>query len=193
MEYSTKRNIVIGIVVLLVIILGVWLWRRHEKKEGFMYPEQISYDNAPNFAPAQNSCANVSYAPQQGYDQSFGMAPALSYDMVADITLPDVNTEVPFHDIDVADPQVFLWRPSARVQLRSRIAEGADPLRGDLPIKKNACAGGLAWFNSQYNEADIKLDGAFSEFTNAKFAALTGQQSYPIVVANEEIIMDSSC
>lgn len=107
--------------------------------------------------------------------------------------LPDVNTNATSYDIDVTDPETFMWRPSIRTAIHNRQHETADPLRGDLPITKGACGySNNGWFSSRYNEGDAKLDGYFSDFTKYKFRSLTGQKSYPQYIANEGTIMDAS-
>lgn len=104
-------------------------------------------------------------------------------------SLPNPDSHVAAYDIDVADPMVHMFRPSIRVALKNRQQEGACPFRGDLPIQKNPAHKG--WFNSRYSEGDNKLDGYFSAYTRAKIRGLTGEHlSYPMQVANEELIMD---
>ncbi len=105
--------------------------------------------------------------------------------------LPDVNTAATSFDIDVTDPEVFMWRPSIRTAIHNRQHLTADPLRGDLPITKDACGySNNGWFTSRYNEGDAKLDAYFSDFSKHKFRSLTGQKSYPQYIANEGLIMD---
>lgn len=105
--------------------------------------------------------------------------------------LPDVNTHATSYDIDVADPEVFMWRPSVRTSIHNRQHQTSDPLRGDLPIVKDSCGySNNGWFSSRYNEGDAKLDAYFSDFSKHKFRALTGQKSYPQQIANEELVMD---
>lgn len=105
--------------------------------------------------------------------------------------LPDVNTHATSYDIDVSDPEVFMWRPSIQTVIHNRQHQTADPLRGDLPIVKDGCGySNNGWFSSRYNEGDAKLDSYFSDFSKAKFRSLTGQKSYPSYVANEGTIMD---
>lgn len=104
--------------------------------------------------------------------------------------LPDVNTNATSYDIDVTDPEVFIWRPTVRASIHNRQQSTADPYRGDLPITKTDCHSNSGWFVSRYNEGDAKLDGFFSEYSNEKYRALVGQKSYPQNVANEGTIMD---
>jgi hypothetical protein len=107
--------------------------------------------------------------------------------------LPDVNTSATMYDIDVSDPEVFMFRPSIRTTIHNRQWEGADPLRGDLPITKDSC--GLSnngWFSSRYGEGDIAVDKYFSNYGQEKIRSLMGQKSYPQNIANEETIMDFS-
>lgn len=183
MALCSTRNIVILVIVIIVVGLLVWYFACKKKKEGFNYAG--TYRGVPVVdinATGGGCCANSSYemVPSCGTCSE-------SAQPSGDIILPDVNTEVPVYDIDVADPQVFLWRPSVRVQIKNRQLALADPLRGDLAITKGSCHEG--WFNSQYGEGDIKLDAYFSEFSNPKFRALTGQNSFPMAVSNEELLM----
>lgn len=134
---------------------------------------------APSQPLSQGSCTTLPLAQKAGMNVDY-----------RDL-LPDVNTNATSYDIDVSDPEVFLWRPSIRSAIHNRQQETADPLRGDLPIQKGACGySNNGWFSSRYSESDIKLDGYFSEFSNAKFRSLTGQKSYPSAISNEELIMD---
>jgi hypothetical protein len=105
--------------------------------------------------------------------------------------LPDVNTNAVSYDVDVADPEVFMWRPSVRTAIHNRQHETADPFRGDLPITKSGCGySNNGWFSSRYNEGDAKLDAYFSPYGTEKFRSLLGQRSYPMQVVNEGTIMD---
>lgn len=103
--------------------------------------------------------------------------------------LPDVCGSNSVYDVDIADPQTFMFTPSVKVNVHNRIRNQADPYRGDIPIVKDECQKG--WFNSRYDECDANLDGYFSEYTRAKFQTLTS--SYPMNVANEGTIMDACC
>lgn len=183
MALCSTRNIIILVVVVALVLLAIWYFAK--KKEGFAYSG--NYGNVPVYD--MNASANGCGCSNSSYEMipSCSSCSDSSQEPQGDISLPDVNTEVPVYDIDVADPQVFLWRPSVRVQIKNRQLALADPLRGDLAITKSPCHEG--WFNSQYGEGDIKLDAYFSEFSNPKFRALTGQRSMPMAVANEELVM----
>lgn len=100
--------------------------------------------------------------------------------------LPDDTTSVTMFDRDLSDPTVYLFRSSNRAQIKNRQHATADMYRGDLAI--TPCRRG--WFDSRYSEGDSKLDAYFSPYTNAKYAMLTGQNSYPQNISNEAIIMD---
>jgi hypothetical protein len=101
------------------------------------------------------------------------------------LPLPDLNTTPEMYDISDADPQVFMWNPSVRAQLKPPLLAGSDYYRGDLPIIKTAQCN-----ISRYGYGDSNLNGFFSEQTISKYKALTGQESFPIQVANEETICD---
>lgn len=133
----------------------------------------------PLSQPSCGSCTNLPLAQKAGLHTDY-----------RDL-LPDVNTNATSYDIDVADPEVFLFRPSIRTAIHNRQQEGADPYRGDLPIEKGSCGiSNNGWFTSRYGVGDTKLDGFFSEFSNAKFRSLTGQKSYPSFISNEGLIGD---
>ena len=107
--------------------------------------------------------------------------------------LPDVNTHAASYDLDVSDASTFFYRPSIRSTIHNRNAAQSDPLRGDLPIIKSASSNSNnGWFVSRYGEGDISTDKYFSSFGEEKFRSLTGQKSYPSMIANEELIMDSN-
>lgn len=100
--------------------------------------------------------------------------------------MPTDPASVTSFDRDVTDPEVYLFRPAIRAQIKNRQQQGADPYRGDLPIVP--CKKG--WFDSRYGEGDNKLDAMFSEFNQQKYAALTGQRNIPQYVSAGEVIMD---
>ena len=102
--------------------------------------------------------------------------------------LPSDAESVTMYDKDVSDPAVYMFRASNRAQIKNRQQQTSDMFRGDIAI--TPCRTG--WFDSRYSEGDSKLDGYFSAYTNAKYAMLTGQKSYPANVVNEGLIMDYS-
>jgi hypothetical protein len=204
-SYKKNCKYIIGLLVLILIGVSIYMVVKG-KNEGFTWANAVqelpgaydnSYDLVENEMPGMSTFADI-IPPHQlsspgvvsPIKQSAPLPqPSLEHFDNRDL-LPDVNTNVAMHDVDISDPEIFLWRPSARVQTKNRQQVAADPYRGDLPITKNGCHGNSGWFVSRYSESDAKLDGFFSEFQNAKFRSLTGQKSYPISISNEETIMD---
>ena len=106
--------------------------------------------------------------------------------------LPDVNTSATSYDIDVADPEVFMYRPSIRAAIKNRQWATADNLRGDLLIPADPCnVSRNGWFSSRYSNVDSKVDTFFSAYGKELYSSLTGQRSYPSNVVNEELILDA--
>ena len=157
MNNNTKFLLLaIGLTVLLYV-----LYMCNGKKEGFAVDGAIngnvpaaglnysSYDLiepsmdtfadivAPSQpAAAQGTCTNLPLAQKAGLHTDY-----------RDL-LPDVNTHATSYDIDVTDPEVFMWRPSIRTAIHNRQHMTADPLRGDLPITKDSCGySNNGWFS----------------------------------------------
>ncbi|BAU80216.1 hypothetical protein A9K97_gp135 [Tokyovirus A1] len=201
-------KILIGVACLLLLLGVLWFLRKKsspsgETKENFTWANNIrenpgpytpTYDLVQQDAPDIDAFANFvePVGNAVGQNQGQGMIPTPSvvqYDY-KDL-LPDLNTNVAMYDKDISDPEVFMWRPSVRVDMKNRQQAGADPFRGDLPIQKNNCYGSGGWFQSRYGPGDNNLNGIFNELYQEKYRALTGQKSYNIAIANEETVCDS--
>ena len=202
--------IVFALIVILVVIIIICLYRN--KSEKFTWANAVqtypgTYDLSPNDyqilddGKNANYFANVvapatpeyeSFTPQ--YPDSKSMSdlplPVRPFDTQYDpkMLLPSDAESVTMYDRDVSDPAVYLFRSSNRAQIKNRQQMTSDPLRGDIAITPYR----TGWFDSRYSEGDSKLDGYFSAYTNAKYAMLTGQKSYPANVVNEGLIMDYS-
>jgi len=202
---SHKVVFIIGGIVLLAII-GFLIWYFYPSSaEGFAVDGAINgavpvgglYQNSYNIVkPSIDTFADI-VAPSEPYScprnpKDLPIAHKAGQHQDYRDLMPDVNTHATAYDIDVTDPEVFIWRPSIRTAIHNRQQETADPYRGDLPITKDSCGySNNGWFSSRYNEGDARLDAYFSEFSKYKFRALTGQKSYPQAVANEGLIMDN--
>ncbi len=200
MNNNTKFLLLaLGLTFLLYV-----LYMCNRKKEGFAVDGAINgnvpaaglnYNSYDLIEPSMDTFADI-VAPSQ--PAGAGTCTNLPLPQKAGLhtdyrdLLPDVNTHATSYDIDVTDPEVFMWRPSIRTAIHNRQHMTADPLRGDLPITKDGCGySNNGWFSSRYNEGDAKLDAYFSEFGSQKFRSLTGQKSYPQYVANEGLLMDA--
>jgi len=215
-----SQNQKVMMLIVILVVVGVIIYVCSRKSERFTWANAVqefpgSYDLAPNefemldngtpgnvnqfadlVAPAEqdhqyNGQAKQyeSFTPQYPQQKKGDIPlPTRPFDTQYDaqMLLPDDTTSVTMYDRDVADPTVYLFRASNRAQIKNRQQQTADMFRGDLAI--TPCRRG--WFDSRYSEGDSKLDGFFSAFTNAKYAMLTGQKSYPAHVVNEELIMD---
>ncbi|ALH06975.1 hypothetical protein PMV_277 [Port-miou virus] len=200
-------KILIGVVCLLLLFVAIWMLRKKgdsksETKENFTWANNIrenpgpytpTYDLVQQDAPDIDAFANFvePVGDGVGQNQGVGMIPTPSvvqYDY-KDL-LPDLNTNVAMYDKDISDPEVFMWRPSIRVDMKNRQQQGADQFRGDLPIQKNNCYGSESWFNSRYGEGDANFNGIFNPLYQEKYRNLTGQKSWPIQIAGEETVMD---
>ena len=193
--------LVIG-VLLLVYVVCMCLYKKEEKfavdgaLNGSVPIGGLKYNSYDMVEPTMDTFADI-VAPSEPYGQSRSNCSSLPFPQQAGKNvdyrdlLPDVNTHTTSYDIDVSDPEVFMWRPSVRASIHNRQHATADPYRGDLPIEKDSCGySSNGWFSSRYGPGDSRLDGFFSEFSNAKFRSLTGQKSYPSQIANEELVMD---
>lgn len=204
-----KCRLITAVVAIIVIVCLFW-WcscNTEDRIESYTWANEI--EELPALAqpsvqiqsqPSLDSFADMLDGPQEAVGdvlQAFGDDSELGgqlplkagnyYDPVD--YLPDINSNVAMYDKDVADPQVFMFRPSVRTSIKNRQWAGADPIRGDLPIEKSPCYG-QGWFNSRYGPGDNNLNGIMSPYFIAKYNALTGQQSLPVNVSNEETIMD---
>jgi len=198
-----NRNTKFLLLALGLAFLTYVIYACNGKKENFSVDGAINgnvpigglnYNSYDLIEPSMDTFADI-VAPSQPFttqtctDLPIAQKPGLNTDY-RDL-LPDVNTHATSYDIDVTDPEVFMWRPSIRTAIHNRQHMTADPLRGDLPITKDSCGySNNGWFSSRYNEGDAKLDAYFSDFSKAKFRSLTGQKSYPQHIANEGTIMD---
>lgn len=200
-------KIIVAVVGLLILLVVIWMLRKKsssgQTKENFTWannirenpgPYEPTYSMIQQDTPDLDKFANFvePVGTGVGRNDGSGMLPTPSivqYDY-KDL-LPDLNTNVAMYDKDVSDPEVFMWRPSIRVDMKNRQQQGADPFRGDLPIQKNNCYGSSGWFNSRYGPGDANFNGIFNSIFSEKYRGLTGQKSFPISIANEETICDS--
>ena len=198
------KYVLLGVGILLVIYI-IYVCCTCKQKENFSVDGAINgsapaggipYNSYEMVEPTMDTFADI-VAPATPYGQQSATCTQLPLAQKAGLhtdyrdLLPDVNTHTTSYDIDVTDPEVFMWRPSIRASIHNRQQQTADPYRGDLPIQKDSCGySNNGWFSSRYSEQDAKLDGYFSEFSNAKFRSLTGMKSYPQNIANESLIMD---
>lgn len=210
MEKSKAFAVVLAVVV--VVVLVWWFSCGSDRSEGYTWANEIRelpVNNQPSpqaqVQPTLDSFADMTSGPATTLDHSskgdmrssptfvdnaddmLPMKPGVLHD--PSDYLPDINSNVAAYDKDVADPQVFMYNPSIRVQIKNRQWAGADPIRGDLPIEKDPQYSN-GWFNSRYGPGDNNLNGIMSPYFQAKFKSLTGQESLPVNVANEGIIMD---
>lgn len=205
MNCSTKYVLLAIGVLILGYVIYVCCVGKGKNKETFAVDGAINgdvpiggnyYNTYEMVEPTMDTFADI-VAPSEPYAQQSSTCTNLPLATKAGMhtdyrdLLPDVNTHTTSYDIDVTDPEVFMWRPSVRATIHNRQHETADPLRGDLPIVKGACGySNNSWFSSRYGVGDAKLDGYFSDFSNAKFRSLVGQKSYPQAIANEGTILD---
>lgn len=220
MTQNNKIMSILIVILVVAVIVYFCMSKKSKKSEGFTWANAVqelpgSYDLSPSdyevldngsmdphkfadlVAPAEQDYfydpsekQYVSHTPQypKSPEKPDLPLPTRPFDTQYDakMLLPDDTTSVTMYDRDLADPAVYLFRASNRAQIKNRQHETADQYRGDLAL--TPCRRG--WFDSRYSEGDSKLDGYFSAFTNAKYAMLTGQKSYPQNVVNEELIMD---
>lgn len=105
--------------------------------------------------------------------------------------LPRMSSQVTPYNVDVADPVTYSFAVNApRVQLKNRLANQADPYRGDIPIRFNPNIPMVA--KSSYERDSQRLDGFFSDHYVNLYNRNTGQayKNMPIKVSNGETIMD---
>lgn len=209
MEKSKVFAVVLAVVVVVVL---VWWFSCGDKSEGYTWANEIQelpVNNQPSpqaqVQPTLDCFADMTAGPANVLEQTSSgdmrSSPAFMDEGAGSLPmkpgvlhnpsdyLPDINSNIAAYDKDVADPQVFMYNPSVRVQIKNRNWAGADPIRGDLPIEKDPLYG-QGWFNSRYGPGDNNLNGIMSPYFQEKFKSLTGQQSLPVNVANEGLVMD---
>jgi len=211
---SQNQKIVLALIGIIVIAIIIYVCntKKGKKSENFTWanavqefpgPNNLSpneYEILDNGSSSPHKFADIvapaeppqyeSYTPQypETKQNSDLPLPTRPFDTNYDpkMLLPDDATSVTMYDRDVSDPTTYLFRASNRAQIKNRQHQTSDMIRGDIAI--TPCRKG--WFDSRYGEGDSKLDGYFSAYTNAKYAMLTGQKSYPANVVNEGLIMD---
>lgn len=173
---------------LAVIVIGVLAYKKYEgfAAVGDGRPSAVR-NVAGDYEDVENSPMAYDYA--NIVAPAAGQIPTRPLETFAPAEIPDADQHVAGYDVDVADPKVFLWRPSMRVAQKNRQHVGADFYRGDLVIQSDPAHKG--WFKSRYSEGDAMLNGYFSDMYQAKVKGVVGERhSRPLHITNEETIMD---
>lgn len=87
--------------------------------------------------------------------------------------IPTVVSDVTPYDVDVADPQFYIYQVQApRVIKKDPQAMQADPVRGDIPIRMYPDIPTVDF--SQYGRDSLRLDGTFTEALTGLYNKYTG-------------------
>lgn len=130
--------------------------------------------NGPNsyqlLAPPENGYYNPFLSERYSNDEAQTVQ---RLDRIDDKLIPTTVSNVTPYDVDVADPQFYIYQVQPpRVLKKDPQAMQADPVRGDIPIRAFPDVPIIE--RSQYGRDSLRLDGTFSEALNGLYNKYTG-------------------
>jgi hypothetical protein len=205
MDKNTR--IIAIVVVIIVIVFAIW-WCTN-KRENYSNIGAVdnvgSLDTMYEMIPAQEERAPVEHFADMvdTGDQTQIIKPSReSLDSINPMErlhrvetrdlLPRTAASVTPYNIDVADPTSWAFSVNApRVQLKNRLWNQADPLRGDIAITYHPNVPLIG--KSSNNRDSQRLDGFFSDHYAALYNKTTGKgyKNMPMKVSLGGTIMDS--
>lgn len=146
-------------------------------------------DNALDFADLVDDSNHAKYQTIANLSQSTAMKD-LEREFEA-ARLPKTAQNVTPYNIDVADPKSFSYMANMpRVTIKPKTWEGADPYRGDIPIRFNPNIALVT--KSQYDKDSQRTDTMFSDatFEAAERLQQSAYKSMPMQVSLGGVIGD---
>lgn len=195
---NPKQSIVATAVVILVIVGGAYLlWSR---REPFSWTWSTSRPATQNSGSMRGSVpVGVGYQKVNDlgvnfeYDNSLPNSFPVSSDNsgVQPISqyMPASGASTTMYDKDITDPNTYMFRPAARVQLKGRQFVTSNKFVGDIPIAPGQPS---PWARTQsnYDATDGYNNHAyFSAFGQQRYAMLSNPNSRVGNVSNQELIM----
>jgi hypothetical protein len=196
MAGSAKKIIIVVIIVVVIIVVGVVVYKYQQKPPEKFVTNSIThiggledipreYFNTSNInqigSPQSYNLIGSSNPPENGYYNPFLTEKFSSgenktiqrLDRVDDKLIPKTVNNVTPYDVDVADPQFYIYQVQPpRVLKKDPQAMLADPMRGDIPIRSYPDIPIIE--RSQYGRDSLRLDGTFSEALNGLYGKYTG-------------------
>lgn len=208
MDNQMKKKIAIAIGVVVVIALGIYLYKRYVSKESYASRSNGLGARGCGMAKGQSNVmepqqspdvSDMFNTPHQKSSATKCQASLFGYNYQLPEELPSVESMMPEqsaydneydHDVAKSIPYVFQY-PFTGTILKSRPEQAGDMFRGDLMIEPEPVTS-----RSIFGHGDQLLHGAYSDFSKQSNSLLNGGncgewvKNTPISIENEGMIMN---
>lgn len=189
-------KILMIVAIIVIIIVGIVIYKYTSKQESFTPFATNSIDHIGGLEDPKREYYNTSSISNiGGGNNGYSMIPPEGngyynpiiqerysnneaqtiqrLDRIDNNLIPKTSLNVTPYDVDVADPQFYIYQVQPpRVLRKDPQAMQADPVRGDIPIRAYPDIPLIE--KSQYGRDSLRLDGTFSEALRGLYNKYTG-------------------